>query len=72
MAYMHIVSFRYKSQVPESTRSEVHKRFLALQKECRLQDGHGEQYIQALIGGSRNISPEGAGKGFDVSRTVWQ
>ncbi|CAO1618040.1 unnamed protein product [Parajaminaea phylloscopi] len=71
--YTHIVSFKYRPDVSEETRAEVHRRFLALKHQCRVQSSkHAEssptqsgQYIASLTGGSRNISPEGAGKDYD-------
>lgn len=65
MPYKHIVSFKYKDTTSESTRSDVYARFNGLKQKCVLQDG--SSYIVDLESGKANISPEGMGKGLDVS-----
>ncbi|CEH13237.1 Stress responsive alpha-beta barrel [Ceraceosorus bombacis] len=63
MTITHIVSFRYAETVDQATRQSVFQRFLDLRSLCKLQDGSA--YIADVIAGNANISPEGAGKGFD-------
>jgi hypothetical protein len=65
MTVTHIVSFRFKDDVPAEERNKVHAEFLALKGGCKREDGE-TAYIVELIGGKKNTSPEGAGKDFDV------
>ena len=51
-------------QGTEVERKKYFDELLTLKHTC-LRDG--KPYIRALVGGSANTSPEGAGKGFDVS-----
>lgn len=61
---VHIVLFQYAPSVTASTKNNVSSAFIALKDSCRLLDG--SRYIVSIDGGLNN-SPEGAGKGMEVS-----
>ena len=66
MTVKHIVSFRFKDDIPNEDREKVHTDFLQLASTCKRETG--EKYIIDLVGGKKNVSTEGVGKDFDVRR----
>ena len=64
---VHMVMFRYQPTLSQSTKNDVASAFLALKDSCRLPDG--SRYIVSLDGGSF-ASPEGRGKGLEVSSNL--
>ncbi len=64
MPVIHVVSFKYKDSVSAQEQAELWDGLNALRTECLYTDG--KPYIQDFKGSTENISPEGAGKGFDV------
>ena len=59
--------FQFGPSVTSTTKSNVSSAFVALKDSCRLLDG--SRYIVSIDGGLNN-SPEGQGKGFEVSPIV--
>jgi hypothetical protein len=66
MTVTHIVSFRFEKSASQEERNGLHQEFLQLKAKCY--QGERGGYIVDLIAGNKNISPEGAGKDFDVGR----
>lgn len=64
MPVIHVVSFKYKDSVSAKEQGELWDDLNALRTECLYTDG--KPYIHDFKGSTENISPEGAGKGFDV------
>ena len=63
MPVVHVVSFKYKDSVSTEERKELYDQFNTFRTACIYEDG--KPYIQDFKSSSENISPEGAGKGFD-------
>ncbi|PWN19925.1 hypothetical protein BCV69DRAFT_271103 [Microstroma glucosiphilum] len=63
MPYIHVVAFTYRSDVTDSDKAELVKSLRALETECV--NEQGKPYIRDFKLGEANISPEGAGKGFE-------
>jgi hypothetical protein len=61
---MHIVLFQFTTATPPKAMADVSAAFHTLRHTCR--KPNGKPYILAIDGGT-NISPEKAGKGYDVS-----
>jgi hypothetical protein len=61
---MHIVLFQFTTATPPKAMADVSAAFHTLRHTCR--KANGKPYILAIDGGT-NISPEKAGKGYDVS-----
>lgn len=68
MPVTHIVAFKFPPSTSKGIADDLLEEFLALKSHC-LNDGKG--YIVDIIGG-RNMSIEGMGKDYDVSRAVGQ
>jgi hypothetical protein len=66
MPYIHVVAFTYLPEVTDSEKSELVKSLKALKTECV--NEQGKPYILDFKLGEDNISPEGVGKGFEVSK----
>lgn len=62
---VHVVLFRFREAVPVEQRRELERRFLALAESER----DGRRYIRAIRSGAQ-VSPEGAGHGFEVGFVV--
>ena len=62
---VHIVLFRFRATASREDRAEVQRRFLALADAER----DGRRYIRSIRSGPQ-VSPEGAGHGFDIGFVV--
>lgn len=69
MTITHIVSFKFSPNSSDSERETLYSSFTALKQKCvrKREDGSEQPYILSFIAGTKNISPEGFDKGFDVS-----
>lgn len=68
MPYIHVVAFTYRPGVTDAEKGELVKSLKALKTECV--DEQGKPYILDFKLGESNISPEGVGKGFEVSKRL--